>query len=257
MESKDSILKENEVLNDLLGYEGLKIIQNPDMFNFSLDSTLLGVFGTINKNVKSIVDLCTGNAPVPLFLSLRTNAKIIGVEIQNQSYDLAVRNINVNNLESQIKIIHGDLKGIHNKIGKHTHDIVTCNPPYFKINEESNLNKNDYLTIARHEVMVNLEEIILEASLLLKQGGRFVMVHRPDRLVEIIELYKKYKIEPKRMRLVYPRINKEANVLLIEGIKGGKEGNLRIESPMFVYENETSLNYSNEISEIFMLGKKY
>ena len=257
MENKNLILKDGEVLNDLLGYDGLKIIQNPQMFNFSLDSTLLGVYGTINKNVKSIVDLCTGNAPVPLFLSLRSNANIIGVEIQDQSYDIAIRNVAVNKLENRIKIIHSDLKGIHKEIGKYQHDIVTCNPPYFKMGAESNVNKNDYLTIARHEVLVNLEEVVAEASLLLKQGGRFVMVHRPDRLTEIIEICKKYKIEPKRMRFVYPRINKEANVLLIEGIKGGKPGNLRIESPMFVYENETSLNYSDEIADIFMLGKKF
>lgn len=256
MENKESILKNGEVLNDLLGYEGLKIIQNPDMFNFSLDSTLLGHYATINKNVKSIVDLCTGNAPVPLFLSLRSKAKITGVEIQEQSYDLAIRNVAINNLEEQIKVIQGDLKGIHTLIGKHVHDIVTCNPPYFKVNPDSNVNKNDYLTIARHEVLVNLEEVILEAALLLKQGGRFVMVHRPDRLIEIIEIFKKYKIEPKRMCLVYPRINREANVLLIEGIKGGNPGNLRVEAPLFVYENETSLNYSEEILDIFMVGKK-
>lgn len=245
-----------EVINDLLGYKGLKIIQNSEMFNFSLDSTLLGDYVTINKNTTSIVDLCTGNAPVPLFLSLKSKAPIIGVEIQSEAYDLALRNVAINNLQGQIKIIHGDLKGVHKEIGQHTHDIVTCNPPYFKMNPNSNINKNDYLTIARHEVLVNLEAVILEASLLLRQGGRFTMVHRPDRLVEIIEMLKKYQIEPKRMRLVYPRINREANVLLIEGIKDGKSGNLRIAPPLYVYENEKSLNYSQEILEIFKVGKK-
>ena len=243
---KEKFLKENEVLNDLLGYDGLKIIQNPEMFNFSLDSTLLGDY-----------DLCTGNAPVPLFLSLRSEkAQIIGVEIQDKSYDLATRNVAVNNLEDRITIVQGDLKGIHEKIGKFAHDVVTCNPPYFKVNPDSNLNKNDYLTIARHEVLATLDDVVKEASLLLKQGGRFTMVHRPDRLVDIIETFRKYKIEPKRMRLVYPRINREANVLLIEGIKGGNPGNLRVENPLFVYENEKSLNYSEEILELFMLGKK-
>ncbi len=118
------------------------------------------------------------------------------------------------------------------------------------------MNKNDYLTIARHEVLATLDDVVKEASLLLKQGGRFAMVHRPDRLIDIIETFRKYKIEPKRMRLVYPRIHREANVLLIEGIKGGKAGNLRIENPLFVYENETSVNYSQEILDLFMLGKK-
>lgn len=256
MDVIDNMLKDDEVLNDLLGYEGLKIIQKPDMFNFSLDSTLLSHFATLNKNVKSIVDLCCGNAPVPLFLSLRSQASIIGVEIQSESYDLAIRNVAINNLEQQIKIVHGDLKGIHKQIGKHRHDLVTSNPPYFKLNPDSNVNKNDFLTIARHEVLVNLEEVVLEASLLLKQKGRFVMVHRPDRLVEMIEWFKKYQIEPKRIRFVYPRINREANVLLIEGIKGGNPGNLRIEAPLFVYENETSLNYSEEVLDMFRLGKK-
>lgn len=252
----EKFLKDNEVLNDLLGYDGLKIIQNPEMFNFSLDSTLLGDYPTINKGVKSIVDLCTGNAPVPLFLSLRSKAHITGVEIQDMSYDLATRNVAVNGLEDRISIVKGDLKGIHEQLGKYAHDVVTCNPPYFKVNPDSNLNKNDYLTIARHEVLATLDDVVKEASLLLKQGGRFAMVHRPDRLVDIIETCRKYKIEPKRMRLVYPRINREANVLLIEGIKGGNPGNLRIDPPLFVYENETSLNYSQEILDLFMLGKK-
>ena len=142
---KEKFLKENEVLNDLLGYDGLKIIQNPEMFNFSLDSTLLGDYATLNKNAKSIVDLCTGNAPVPLFLSLRSkNAQIIGVEIQDKSYDLATRNVAVNGLENRITIVQGDLKGIHEQIGKYAHDVVTCNPPYFKVNPDSNLNKNSF-----------------------------------------------------------------------------------------------------------------
>lgn len=257
MLDQKQFLKDNEVLNDLLGYDGLKIIQNPEMFNFSLDSTLLADYATLNKNAKSIVDLCTGNAPVPLFLTLRSEkAQIIGVEIQDKSYDLANRNVAVNGLEDRIQVVHGDLKGIHERIGKYAHDVVTCNPPYFKVNPDSNLNKNDYLTIARHEVLATLDDVVGEASLLLKQGGRFTMVHRPDRLIDIIETFRKYKIEPKRMRLVYPRINREANVLLIEGIKGGNPGNLRIESPLFVYENETSPNYSEEILKLFMVGKK-
>lgn len=252
----NEILRNGEVLNELLGYEGIKIIQNPDMFNFSLDSTLLGNYATLKKGVASIVDLCTGNAPVPLFLSLRTKAKIIGVEIQECSYDLASRNIAVNNLDQQIQVVKGDLKGIHSKLGKFKHDLVTCNPPYFKVTEESNLNKNDYLTIARHEVLTNLDDVVREAAMLLKNGGRFTMVHRPDRLVDILETLRRHQIEPKRMRLVYPRINREANVLLIEGIKCGNPGNLRIDPPLYVYEDAKSLNYSQEILEIFRIGKK-
>ena len=250
-------LKDGEVLNDLLGYDGLKIIQHPEMFNFSLDSTLLGHYTTLKKGVKSVVDLCTGNGPVPLFLSLRTKAHIIGVEIQEQSFDLANRNILVNELDHRISVIHSDLKGIHRQLGKYQHDVVTCNPPYFKVAQDSNLNKNDYLTVARHEVMVTLDDVVREAALLLKNSGRFTMVHRPERLVDIIETCRKYQIEPKRMRLVYPRINREANILLIEGIKAGNPCNLRIDPPLYVYENEASLNYSQEILDIFMVGKKH
>ena len=169
MIDQKQFLKDSEVLNDLLGYDGLKIIQNPEMFNFSLDSTLLADYATLNKNAKSIVDLCTGNAPVPLFLTLRSEkAQIIGVEIQDKSYDLAIRNVAVNGLEDRIQVVHGDLKGIHEKIGKYAHDVVTCNPPYFKVNPDSNLNKNDYLTIARHEVLATLDDVVCEASLLIK-----------------------------------------------------------------------------------------
>ncbi|QVK18089.1 tRNA1(Val) (adenine(37)-N6)-methyltransferase [Mycoplasmatota bacterium] len=244
------MLKENEVLNDLLGYDHLKIIQRPDMFNFSLDSTLLANFVTINKNVKKIVDLGTGNGPIPLFLSLKTKAKIIGVEIQEQSYDLAKRNIEINQLSNQIEIIHDDLKGIYKKIGHHTCDIVTCNPPYFKVTNASNVNKNDYLTIARHEVLATLEDVVKEASLLLKHGGYFSLVHRPDRLLDIFEIMRQYKIEPKRLRLVYPKPHKECNTVLIEGRKSN-QGGLRILPPLYVYHDNNE--YTEEIKKMFMM----
>ncbi len=244
------MLKENEVLNDLLGYEHLKIIQRPDMFNFSLDSTLLANFVTINRNVKKIIDLGTGNGPIPLFLSLRTKAKIIGVEIQEISFDLAKRNIEINNLTSQIEIIHGDLKDINKRLGNHAFDIVTCNPPFFKVNKDSNVNKNDYLTIARHEILTTLDDVVKEASVLLKHGGYFTLVHRPDRLIDIFETMRKYKIEPKRLRLVYPKSNKECNTVLIEGRKGS-QGGLRILPPLFVYKENKE--YNDEIMQMFMM----
>lgn len=244
------MLKENEVLNDLLGYDHLKIIQRPDMFNFSLDSTLLANFVTINKNVKKLVDLGTGNGPIPLFLSLRTKAKIIGVEIQAQSYDLAKRNIEINHLSNQIEIVHDDLKGINKKIGHQAFDIVTCNPPFFKVTNESNVNKNDYLTIARHEVLATLEDVVKEASLLLKHGGYFSLVHRPDRLLDIFEIMRHYKIEPKRLRLVYPKPNKECNTVLIEGRKSN-QGGLRILPPLYVYHENNE--YTEEIRKMFMM----
>lgn len=247
------MLKENEVINDLLGYDGLKIIQRPDMFNFSLDSTLLANFVTINKKVRNVIDLGTGNAPIPMFLTLRTMAPIIGVEIQSESFDLAIRNIELNQLTGQIKIIHDDLKGINKKIGHQTFDIVTCNPPFFKLKEDSNINKNDYLTIARHEVLVTLDDVVKEANLLLRHGGYFAMVHRPDRLIDIIETMRKYKLEPKRLRFIYPKPGKEANTILIEGRKSN-QGGLKVLEPLYVYRQNGE--YSDEILEMFMRKRK-
>lgn len=243
-------LKENEVINDLLGYDGLKIIQNTKMFNFSLDSTLLANFLTINKKINKIVDLGTGNAPIPLFLSLRTNVPIVGVEIQEEVFDMAKRNVLLNDLESQISLYNEDLKGVNKIIGNHKFDAVTCNPPFFKVNRDSNINKNDYLTIARHEVKVTLEEVIIEANKLLKNGGYFAMVHRPDRLVDIFSLMRKNKIEPKRLRMVHPSRGKEANTVLIEGRKT-TEGGLKVLPPLYVHDEDHT--YSEEVRRMFML----
>ena len=177
-----------EVINDLLGYEGLKIIQRPDIFNFSLDSTLLASFATINKADKMIVDLGCGNAPIPLFLSLRTKAKIYGIEIQPEIADLAKRSVELNKLENQITILEEDIKNAYLKLGVSCFDVVTCNPPYFIYKETSNINKNDYLTIARHEVKITLAEVLISANRLLKEGGRLTMVHRTDRLIDVLML---------------------------------------------------------------------
>jgi len=250
------LIKENEVLNDLLGYEGLKIIQEPGRFNFSLDSTLLAHFVKINKHSNRFIDLCTGNAPIPLMLTLRTDAPIDAVELQVDSMDQATRSVAINQLGNQIKIYHRDLIGIHKELGSGCYDVVTCNPPYFKVGPESNLNKNDALTMARHEVTVTLDDIVCEAALLLRMGGHFAMVHRSDRLIEIICTFKKYRLEPKRLRFIYPRWSKEANGLLIEGVLDGKAGGLRLEAPLVVYEGETA-NYTQEILEIFNMKKKF
>ena len=189
-----------EVINDLLGYDGIKIIQRPDMFNFSLDSTLLADFATPLAKTSKILDLGTGNAPIPLFLSLKTNAKIIGVEIQKDVYDIAKRTIKLNNLEDQITILNQDIKGIHKLYKNSEFDLITCNPPFFKYKESSNINKNDYKTIARHEVFITLEEIIIESKRLLTTKGSLVLVHRTERLVEIINLLPKHRFELKRLR---------------------------------------------------------
>ena len=239
-----------EVINDLLGYDGLKIIQRPDIFNFSLDSTLLAHFVSINKSDKMIIDLGTGNAPIPIFLTLRTKAHIYGIEIQEEIYDLAKRSVELNNLEEQITILNEDARTIHQKLGVSSFDVVTVNPPYFPYQENSNINKNDYLTIARHEVCFNLDEVLQTSRRLLKDGGTLAMVHRAERMMDILETFRKYNIEPKRIRFVYPKQNStEALAILIEGKKSKKKGSLKVLKPLYVYN--TKGKYTKEILSIF------
>jgi len=236
------------IWNELLGREKYQICQDPDVFNFSLDSMLLAYFATINKNVKLICDLCTGNAPIPMYLTLRTNAKIVGVEIQEYISNLANMSIEKNHLENQIEIINDNLINVNEKIGKHKYDLVLCNPPFFKIGSH-NVNPNDAKAIARHEILATLDDIVKEASLLLNSKGRFAMVHRPDRLMEIIDVFRKYKIEPKRVQFVYPKLNSECNHILIEGIKDGSEGSLRILPPLYVYKEDGK--WTEEVLKIY------
>lgn len=240
-----------EVINDLLGYDGLKIVQNPEMFSFSIDSMILGYFATINKKTNKIIDLCTGNAPIPLYLTLRTKAHITGVEIQKKVYELGVKSVKMNNKDNQITLLNEDLKGVSSRI-KEKVDLITCNPPFFKLNESSNINKSEYKTIARHEVKITLEECVYEASKLLSTGGYFAMVHRPDRLAEILEVMKKYKLEPKRLQFIYPKIDSEPNHILIEGVKDGNPG-LKVLKPLIVYENGV---WSKEILKIYNLKEE-
>lgn len=240
-------LKPNEVLNYLLAYEDLKIIQRRDMFNFSLDTVLLAHFASITRDTSRIIDLGTNNAAIPLLLSKRTHLPILGVEIQAEAVEVAKRNVMLNHLEDQISIVQADMKVYakeHPKAGK----LVLCNPPFFKIDERSNLNENAYLRIARHEVMITLSEIIETARLLLEYRGRFAMIHRPDRLIDIIELMKKNDIEPKRLRFVYPKMGKDSHMVLVEGVYKGQPG-LKIEAPLYAHNEDGS--YTKEVRQMF------
>ncbi len=223
------------VCNELLGRPLLKIYQDTSGFNFSIDSMLLADFVTITAKCKKVCDLCTGNAPVPLYLTLRTKADIVGVEIQKESYELAKMSVEENKLNEQIKLYEGNLIKICDIIGKNTFDVVTCNPPFFKVGDH-NINPNDKKAIARHEIMATLDDIVKEASMLLNSKGRFAMVHRPERLVEILDTFRKYRIEPKRLRFVYPKEKGECNHILIEGIKDGGAGNLVVLPPLIVFD---------------------
>lgn len=235
-----------KVTNYLLGYKKLKIIQDNDMFNFSLDSVLLPNFITINETTKNILDIGTGNAPIPLILSTKTQAKIIGVELQKEVSDMAKESVKINNIENQITIINEDIKKTNLK--SETFDIITCNPPYFEVKEKSKFNKNDYKTIARHEVTLSLEELLKISRKLLKNGGTLGLVHRPERLIDIMTTMRNNNIEPKKIRLVYPHKNSEANILLIEGKKNGKKG-LKILPPLYSHNEDGT--YTEEVKKYF------
>lgn len=239
-------MENQEVINYLSLHNDLKIIQRKDMFNFSLDTVLLSQFCTINKDVKNIVDFGTNNAAIPLLLSKRTPKKIIGIEIQDEAADLARRNVEMNDLNDQIEVVHGDIKDVIKELPKA--QLIVCNPPFFKVGENSNLNDNEYLTIARHEIKIDLEGIISAAAYLLDNKGRFAIVHRPDRMIDILNIMQKYDIEPKRIRFVYPKMNRDSHVLLVEGMYKGKKG-LKIEPPLYAHNDDGS--YSNEVRRMF------
>ncbi len=226
-----------EVLNDILGYSNRKIYQNTDFFSFSLDSVMLSNFVTIRLKDKKILDLGTGNGVIPLILSLRTDKSIIGVEIQKALVELAKKSVKYNNLESQISIVHSDMKDYVSFNTIEQYDIITCNPPYFKVNDKNFFNETKEKMIARHEVCISLEEVICTASKLLKNKGNFSIVHRSERLLEIFDLFRKYNIEPKRVQFVHEKVNKDSTLVLIEGCKCGKSG-LKVESPFIMYNED-------------------
>lgn len=241
------LLKSDERLDYLLADNKMKIIQSPNVFAFSLDAVLLANFSYVPIQKGSILDLCTGNGVVPLLLSKRSKASITGVEIQERIHDMAVRNVQINHLEEQINIILGDLKDMPQAMGNRNFDVVTCNPPYFPTPKKEEQNVNEYLAIARHEIYCTLEDVVNTSSKLVKPGGKIAMVHRPGRLADLISLFRKYKIEPKRVQFVYPKMGKEANMLLIEGVRDGKP-DLKILPPLYVY-NEKS-EYTEELRGI-------
>lgn len=236
------------VKNRLLNFGNKIIYQDDEWFAFSLDSVLLANFVTVKFSDKKIIDFCTGNGPVPMLLSFRTKAKIYGIEIQKEVYELGVDSINDNKMNQQIELILGNVRNISDLFEAESFDTVTCNPPYFKYKNSSLINENMTKTIARHEVTVTLEEIITNAKYLLKNGGSLALVHRPERMIEIIELLKKYNFEPKRMQFVYPKHDKEANILLIEATKNGKSG-LKLLPPLITHTVDGT--YTEEVRKMF------
>ncbi|SFH75907.1 tRNA1(Val) (adenine(37)-N6)-methyltransferase [Pisciglobus halotolerans] len=231
-------LQDDERMDQLLSHH-LEIIQSPSVFSFSLDAVLLADFAQVPKHERAkIVDLCAGNGVVGLLLSQKTKSSIVGIELQPRLVDMAKRSIEINGLEKQLSIIEGNLSEAASWIKKDTVDVVTCNPPYFAATEKSTRNPNQHLAIARHELYTNLEEVIKVTSGLLKMNGKAYFVHRPDRLLEILETMKQHRLAPKKIRFVYPKKDREANTVLVEGIKDGKETGFRVLPPLFVYSED-------------------
>lgn len=218
------------MLNDLLNYN-LKIFQNENYFKYSIDSILLAEFVNINLKTKNILDLCTGNAPIPLVLSTKTDKNIYGVELQQDIYELGVKSVKYNKIKN-IKLINEDAKNILDKFD-FKFDIITCNPPYFKVHESSILNKNDVLTIARHEVKINLEDIISISSKLINHSGSLYLVHRCDRLIELFSILKKYNFGLRRLQFVYNNKSCDSCFILIEAKYLCKD-DLKVLKPLFV-----------------------
>ncbi len=240
------------VKNRLLNFHDMIIYQDNDYFLFSLDSVLLANFVTIKLTDREIMDLCSGNGPVPMLMSFRTKARIFGVEIQKYIYDMGLQSIKENKLDKQITFVNQDVKTLNTEYSAESFDVVTCNPPYFKYQQNSLINDNDGKSIARHEVLIKLEDILKISSYLLKNGGTFAMVHRPERLIEIINMMQKFGIEPKKMRFVYPKEGKNANMVLVEGVKNGKS-NLKLLPPLIVHNEKGE--YVPEIKKMFQEGE--
>lgn len=237
-----------KVKNRLLNFSNNVIYQDDDYFAFSLDSVLLANFVTIKLSDKKIVDFCCGNAPISMLMTFRTKARIFGVELQKKIFDMGYDSVLENKMDKQITLVNDDVKNISKLFDAESIDVVTCNPPYFKYKLNSLVNDNDVKTIARHEVMLNLEDVIIASRYVLKNGGTLALVHRPDRMIEIINMMQKHGIEPKKIRLVYPKVGKNANILLIEGIKNGKTG-LTVMSPLYTHNEDGS--YTDEVRRMF------
>ncbi len=243
---QDGLLREGERLDDLQR-DGMMIIQNPDWFCFGMDAVLLTAFAKVAKGSR-VVDLGTGNGVIPLLLSAKTEGGYFeGLEIQDDIADMARRSVRYNCLEQRIHITTGDIKEASSYFEAASFDVVTTNPPYMT-NSHGLTNPAGHKAVARHELLCSLEDIVRESAMLLKPGGRFFMVHRPFRLSEIMNTMTRYKLEPKRMRLVYPFADREPNMVLIEGVRGGNP-HITVEKPLIVYQ--AANEYTPEVRELY------
>ena len=242
----DEILLPGERIDDL-ERNNFKIIQNPARFCFGMDAVLLSGFAFVREG-ETAIDLGTGNGIIPILLAAKTPGKhFTGLEIQHDNVDMAQRSVRLNHIEDRVDIVEGDIKTASADFGKAAFDVVTSNPPYM-IGNHGLVNPDSAKALARHEILCTLEDVVREAALLLKPQGRFYLVHRPFRLAEILVCLKEHKLEPKRMKLVHPFIDKEPNMVLIEAVRGGKS-RMTVEPPLIVYKEEGV--YNDEIYDIY------
>ena len=242
----NSLLKEGERIDELQR-NGYGIIQDPARFCFGMDAVLLSGFATAKKGER-VLDLGTGTGIIPMLMEAKTcGESFTGLEIQEESADMARRSVSYNHLEEKVKIVTGDIKDASKLFGASSFHVITTNPPYM-IGTHGENSPSQAKAIARHEVLCTLDDVLRESAKLLMPGGRFYMVHRPFRLAEILSKMVEYKIEPKRMRLVYPYIDKEPNMVLIEGLRGGKS-RMTVEKPLIVYKEQGV--YTDEIYDIY------
>jgi tRNA1(Val) A37 N6-methylase TrmN6 len=243
---KLNLLNEDETLDDLQ-LKGINIIQKKEAFRFGVDAVLLANFANVKRGMK-VFDLCTGTGIVPFILAGKTEASYIkGLEIQEDMVEMAKRSVEFNELEQRLQIIHGDLKDINLLKSMDKVDVLTVNPPY-KLKSSGIINIDDKNAIARHEICCTLEDVIIAARILLKDNGRLFMVHRPERLADILCLMRKHRIEPKTIRMVHPNTKKAPNIVLVEGQRDGGAF-LKWEAPLYVYDDKGG--YSEEIDRIY------
>lgn len=241
-----NLVREDESLDDLQ-LKGLHVIQKKEGFRFGVDAVLLANFAQVKKGNR-VVDLCSGTGIIPFIISGKTEAvKITGLEIQEEMVEMAQRSVQFNKLEDKIDFIKGDLTNLELLKSIPKADVITVNPPY-KLANSGIINPSDKMAIARHEICCTLEDVIIACRILLNDNKRMYMVHRPDRLADIITLMRKHKIEPKRMQMVHPNIKRAPNIVLVEGQRDGGTF-LKWEEPIFVYDEKG--NYSEQINKIY------
>ena len=242
----DNTLREGERLDDLQ-IKGYQIIQDPKRFCFGMDAVLLSDFVRV-KPGNQVLDLGTGTGIIPILLAAKTEAeRILGLEIQEDSVDMAVRSVQYNHLEDRIQIVQGDIKEAAGLFPAASFDVVTSNPPYM-IDSHGLNNPYEPQNIARHEVLCSLEDVVRTAAYLVRPGGCFFLIHKPFRLAEIMGVLMKYKLEPKRMRLVYPFVDKEPNMVMLEAVRGGKP-RITVERPLIVYQEQGV--YTEDVKNVY------